>query len=106
MHTKYALTGSKMGLLKFGWLKNGSTQIWFGSKMGPLKFELAQKWVCSNLVRSKMSAQKWAAQKRLDTVMSSAVHDSPLGTFCQFFTSNPMGVPLLATGHPELGLTP
>ena len=64
-----------MDLLKFGWLKNGSAQIWLaqklvcsnlaGSKMGQLKFGLAQKLVCSNLAGSKMGwlkfglAQKW-----------------------------------------------
>ena len=56
-----------MGLLKFGWLKNGPAQNWVGSNLGRLKFGLAQIWVCSNLVRSNLAAQIWAAQKRLDT---------------------------------------
>ena len=38
------LAGSKMGLLKFGWLKNGAAQICVGSNLGPLKFGLAQIW--------------------------------------------------------------
>ena len=59
-----------MGLLKFGWLKNGPAQIWVGSNLGRLKFGLAQIWVCSNLVRSNLAAQIWAAQKRLDTIPS------------------------------------
>ena len=58
-----------MGLLKFGWLKNGPAQIWVGSNLGRLKFGLAQIWVCSNLVRSNLAAQIWAAQKRLDTLL-------------------------------------
>ena len=60
---------SKMGLLKFVWLKNGPAQIWLAqkwacSKLGWLKFGLAQIWVCS--IRS---TQIWAAQKRFDTVL-------------------------------------
>ena len=38
------LAGSKMGLLKFGRLKNRSAQIWVGSNLGWLKFGLAQIW--------------------------------------------------------------
>ena len=49
VHTKYALNGLKMGLLKFGWLKNGPAQIWFGSNLDWLKNGSAQIW----------SAQKW-----------------------------------------------
>ena len=37
------LAGSKMGLLKFGWLKNGAVQICVGSNFGPLKC-LTQIW--------------------------------------------------------------
>ena len=36
-------------------------------KNGTAQFGLAQIWVCSNLVRSNLAAQIWAAQKQLDT---------------------------------------
>ena len=70
------LSGSKMGLLKFCWLKNGPAQIWVGSNLGLLKFGSAQIWVCSNLVRSNLAAQIWAAQKWLDTYFILYIYDS------------------------------
>ena len=56
----YSLIGSSMNLSKFGWLKNVSAQIWFGSNLA------GSKWICSNLAGSKMGllkfvlAQIWA----------------------------------------------
>ena len=58
------LAGSKMGLLKFGRLKNGSAQIWIGSNLGWLKFGLAQIWVGSNLAAQIRAAQICLAQIR------------------------------------------
>ena len=58
-----------MGLLKFGWLKNGSAQIWLAQKwvcsnLGWLKFGLAQIWVGSNLAAQIRAAQICLAQIR------------------------------------------
>ena len=44
----YSLIGSSMNLSKFGWLKNVSAHIWFGSNLA------GSKWICSNLAGSKM----------------------------------------------------
>ena len=55
---------SKMGLLKFVWLKNGPAQIWLAQKwacsnLGWLKFGSAQIWVGSNLGLLKFGPLKF-----------------------------------------------